>query len=155
MQKLVSLRAHFSGRQGVRKGNIVCCSVLQCVAVCCSVVQCVAVCCRVLQSVAVCCSVLQCVAACCSVLQCVSLCCSVLKCVQYFDESVCRTHFTNESICGTRLTNEFIKDDAHNYQSTDLLLVYKIMNKKMSAKLVSQMDSSKMMRTIISLQIYY
>jgi len=41
--------------------GIVCCSVLQCVAVCCSVLQCVAVCCSVLQCVAVCCSVLQCV----------------------------------------------------------------------------------------------
>jgi len=39
--------------------SIVCCSVLQCVAVCCSVLQCVAVCC----SVAVCCNVLgaQCI----------------------------------------------------------------------------------------------
>ena len=42
--------------------DIMCCSVLQCVAVCCSVLQCVAVCCSVLQCVAVCCSVLQCVA---------------------------------------------------------------------------------------------
>ena len=40
---------------------------LKCV-VCCSVLQCVAVCCRVLQCVAVCCSVLPCVAVCCSVL---------------------------------------------------------------------------------------
>jgi len=40
---------------------ILCCSVLQCVAVCCSVLQCVAVCCSVLQCVAVCYSVLQCV----------------------------------------------------------------------------------------------
>ena len=30
--------------------HVVCCSVLQCVAVCCSVLQCVAVCCSVLQS---------------------------------------------------------------------------------------------------------
>ena len=62
---------------------VVCCSVLQCVAVCCSDNDCevvrlnckmghkalsncawyVAVCCSVLQRVAVCCSVLQCVAA--------------------------------------------------------------------------------------------
>jgi len=34
---------------------LMCCSVLQCVAVCCSVLQCVAVCCSVLQCVAVCC----------------------------------------------------------------------------------------------------
>jgi len=34
--------------------DIVCCSVLQCVAVCCSVLQCVAVCCSVLQRVAEC-----------------------------------------------------------------------------------------------------
>ena len=45
---------------------IMCCSVLQCVAVCCSVLQCVALC------VAVCCSVLQCV---CQVV--------VLSCVQF------------------------------------------------------------------------
>jgi len=43
---------------------VVCCSVLQCVAVCCSVLQCVVVCCSVLQCVAVCCIVLQCVAVC-------------------------------------------------------------------------------------------
>ena len=48
---------------------IVCCSVLQCVAVYCSVLQCVAVCCSVLQCAAVCCSVLQCAAVCCNVLQ--------------------------------------------------------------------------------------
>jgi len=68
---------------------LVCCSVLQCVAVCyscvavcCSVLQsvtrvlqCVAVCCRVLL---VCCSVLQCVAVCCRVSL---VCCSVLQCV--------------------------------------------------------------------------
>jgi len=40
---------------------LLCCIVLQCVAVCCSVSQCVAVCCSVLQCVAVCCSVSQCV----------------------------------------------------------------------------------------------
>jgi len=49
--------------------------VLQCGAVCCSVLQydlapnLSIVCCSVLQCVAVCCSVLQCVAVCCSVLQ--------------------------------------------------------------------------------------
>ena len=43
---------------------IMCCSVLQCVAVCCSVLQCVAVCCSVLQ-------VLHCAVVCCSVSQCV------------------------------------------------------------------------------------
>jgi len=87
---------------------ILCCSVLQCVAVRCSVLQCAVVCCSVLQCVAVRCSVLQCVAVCCSVLQCVTVvqicsrgpsvshtanhvmhsvlqcvavCCSVLQCV--------------------------------------------------------------------------
>jgi len=44
--------------------GVVCCSVLQCVAVCYSVFQRVAVCCSVLQSIAACCSVLQCVAEC-------------------------------------------------------------------------------------------
>jgi len=39
----------------LRASWLVCCSVLQCVAVCCSVLQCVAVCCSVLQCVAVCC----------------------------------------------------------------------------------------------------
>jgi len=52
---------------------VVCCSVVQCVAVCCSMWQCVAVCCSVLQCVAVCCSVLRCGAVCCSVLQCVAI----------------------------------------------------------------------------------
>ena len=42
---------------------------------------CVALCCSVLQCDAVCCSMLQCVAVCCSVLQCVAVCCSVLQCV--------------------------------------------------------------------------
>jgi len=80
---------------------VLCCSMLQCVAVCCSVLQCVAVWSwwktstsaqtndyttsmsaprrlplRNLQCVAVCCGVLQCVAVCCSVLQCVAVCCS-------------------------------------------------------------------------------
>jgi len=59
---------------------LLCCIVLQCVAVCCSVSQCVAVCCSVLQCVAVCCSVLQCVAVCCSVSQCVEIE-AVLQCV--------------------------------------------------------------------------
>jgi len=72
--------------------RLVCCSVLQCVAVCCSVLQCVAVCCcpsktaevvyhSVLQCVAVCHSVLQCVTVCCSVSQCVAVCCSVSQSV--------------------------------------------------------------------------
>ena len=51
------------------EGNLVSCSVLQCVAVCCSVLQCVAVCCSIVRCAADCCSVLQRVAACCSVLQ--------------------------------------------------------------------------------------
>jgi len=69
--------------------EIVCCSVLQCVAVCCSVLQCVAVCCSVNKCLftstgrtywprqAASC-VLQ-FAVCCSVLQCVAVRCSVLK----------------------------------------------------------------------------
>ena len=78
-----------------RMTHLVCCSVLQCVAVCCSVLQCAAVCCSVLQvthpaglfalmmlqCAVVCCSVLQCVAVCCSVLQCAAVCCIVLQCV--------------------------------------------------------------------------
>ena len=55
------------GLSGRNYGWILCCSVLQCVAVCCSVLQCVVVCCTVLQ-LAVRGSVLQCVAVCCSVL---------------------------------------------------------------------------------------
>ena len=54
---------------------LLCCSILQYVAVCCSVLQCVAVCCSVLQCVAVCCKcrrMLQC---------CVAAWCRVLKCV--------------------------------------------------------------------------
>jgi len=47
--------------------KLVCCNVLQCVAVCCSVLQCVAVRCSVLQCVAMCCSVLQCAAVCCRI----------------------------------------------------------------------------------------
>jgi len=86
--------------------GVVCCSVLQCVAVCGSVLQCVVACrtiCHGLLVViriaincasqlakhshnkawwcAVCCSVLQCVAVCCSLLQCVVVCCSALQCV--------------------------------------------------------------------------
>ena len=64
---------------------VVCCSMLQCVAVCCCLVRVsfgkvssrVAVCCSVWQCGAVCSSVLHCVAACCNVLQCVAVCCSV------------------------------------------------------------------------------
>jgi len=55
--------------------RIVCCSVLQCVAVCCSVSQ-------ILRCVAVCCSMRQCVAVCRSVLilfQFFAVCCSVLQ----------------------------------------------------------------------------
>jgi len=92
---------------------MVCCSVVQCMAVHCSVWQCVAVCCSdssVLQCVkasidtlsnaeiVVCCSVLQHVALYCSVhtaavcgsvlqctlLQCIAVCCSVLQCVAVY-----------------------------------------------------------------------
>jgi len=48
------------------------------IVMCCSLLQCIAVCYKVLQSVVVCCSVFQCVAMCCSVLQCIALC---LQCV--------------------------------------------------------------------------
>jgi len=67
---------------------LLCCSVLQCVAVCCSVLQCAAVRYSVLQCVAVCCdeifllilSVCLCVlTVCCSLLQSVAVCCSVLQ----------------------------------------------------------------------------
>jgi len=79
---------------------MLCCSVLQCVAVCCSVLQCVAVCWHTMcirerhVTHVFCCSVLQCVAVrvcigcrsmrgmswsvavCCGVLRCVAVCCS-------------------------------------------------------------------------------
>ena len=82
---------------------IVCCSVLQCVAVCCSVLRVLqyvevqfgevivslhksslfgpnlGASYNVLQCVAVYCSVLQYIAECCSVLQCVAVCCSALQ----------------------------------------------------------------------------
>jgi len=69
---------------------VVCCSVLQCVAVYCSMLQCIAVCCCVLwQNGMLCASATllrskaskSCVriAVCCSVLQCVAVCCSVLR----------------------------------------------------------------------------
>ena len=58
-------------------GIVVCCSVLQCVAVCCSGLHCVAV--RTLVSNNVRVNVLQRVAVCCSVLQCVAVCYIVLQ----------------------------------------------------------------------------
>ena len=58
--------------------RVVCCSVLQCVAVCCVLLQSVAVWCSLLQSVAVCYSLLHSVAVCCSLLQCATFCCCVL-----------------------------------------------------------------------------
>jgi len=83
-----------AGRQGTGKySQMSSCSVLHCVIVCCSVLQCVAIrlvdifkCqravrCSVLKWVAMCCIVLQCVAVCYSVLQCVAVCCSILQCV--------------------------------------------------------------------------
>jgi len=51
---------------------LLCCSVLQYVAVRCSALQCVAVRYSALQCGAVWCSMLQCVAVCCSVVQCVA-----------------------------------------------------------------------------------
>ena len=59
---------------------VLCCTMLQCVAVCCSVLQCVAVCCSVLH----CHSVSQCVEVCCSAsisLTHCAVCCTVLQCV--------------------------------------------------------------------------
>jgi len=60
---------------------MVCCSVLQCVAVYCSVLHCVSAFCIVLQYVAVCFSGFQCFAVCCSLLPCVAVCYSVFHCV--------------------------------------------------------------------------
>jgi len=66
---------------------VLCCSVLQCVAVCCSVI---------LDDASAgyseqnpCCSVLQCVAMCGSVLQCVTLCCSVIWDDGYSEQIPC------------------------------------------------------------------
>jgi len=94
---IVDRSKHMLPKRKVPKEGLLCCRVLQCVAVCCSVLQRVAVCCSVLLirslsidpntccpsakcvkkvfCVAVCCSVLQRVAVCCSVLQCVAVCC--------------------------------------------------------------------------------
>ena len=81
---------------------MVCCSVLQCIAVCCSILHYVAMCCSVLQCVAltfqskmVWCRVLQGVAVCCSVLQHVALCCNVLQCSMLLLQCVALTfqHF--------------------------------------------------------------
>jgi len=84
----------------IRRKKLLCCSVLQCVAVCCSVLQCVAMCCSVSQCVAVRCSALQCAKKTHSKVMtsfasntgrhvstsdaknsCVAVCCSVLQCV--------------------------------------------------------------------------
>jgi len=63
----LKIDAAHCGLDDYSEWRIVCCSVLQCVAVCCSVLQFVAVCVNLLQCVAVCCSALQYVAVCCSV----------------------------------------------------------------------------------------
>ena len=65
------LLLRLSGPNLVSLWYIMCCSVLQCVAVCCSVLQCCS--CR---GPAWCRSGISCVAVCCSVLQCVGVCCS-------------------------------------------------------------------------------
>ena len=69
---------------------VVCCNLLQCVAVCCRLSQGVAVCCCVLLCSAVFCRVLQHVAACssvrCSVLQC------MLHCVAVYVVMCCSQH---------------------------------------------------------------
>jgi len=66
--------------------NLMCCSVLQCVAVCCTPHH------QIHKSVAVCCSVLQCVAVCCSALHTTSsdtqVCCSMLQCVACTDRAL-------------------------------------------------------------------
>jgi len=62
----------------VLQSVVLCCSVLQRVAVCCTFQLPSS---REYFENLVCCSVLYCVAACCSVLQCVAVCCSVLQCV--------------------------------------------------------------------------
>jgi len=61
---------------------VLCCGVLQCVAVCCSVLQCAAVCCSVVQDEVqeVLCSDSL---VCCSVLLCVAVRCIVLRMMQY------------------------------------------------------------------------
>jgi len=99
---------------------VVCCSVLQGVAVCCSVLQCVvtratskchrapdldlptAVRCNALHCAAVCssmCCWLRCVAACCSVLQRVAACCSVLQydavCCSVLQAAASKSHPTS------------------------------------------------------------
>ena len=74
-----AVSATYRARENVCRRRLVCCSVVQCVAMCCSVLQCVAVCGSVLQCVALCCSVLQCVVVCCSVLQCAAVPCSVMQ----------------------------------------------------------------------------
>jgi len=67
----------------------VCCNVLQCIALrrrcqqsIASVNACCIVCCSVLQRVAVRCSVMQRVAVCCSILQCLCMCVHMLAFVQ-------------------------------------------------------------------------
>jgi len=96
------MRAGDTWRASASSNAVVCCSVLQCVALCFSVHEkihgisnvknvpvfsCEFACFRlfnyysVLQCVAVCCSVLLCVVVYCSMLQCVAVCCSVLQCV--------------------------------------------------------------------------
>ena len=70
---------------------VVCCSVLQCVAVHNNVhgaPQLLFIM-RLHHVVAVCCSVLQCVAVCYSVLQCVAVCCSVLQCIITYTKRHC------------------------------------------------------------------
>jgi len=96
-----SLVVSSSAASGVLQCVAVCCSVLQCVArpssaplpllVCCSVLQSVAVCCSLLQSVAVYCSLLQSCVACCSLLQSVAVCCSSSVCFLVFWLSLSRS----------------------------------------------------------------
>ena len=71
---------------------VMCCSVLQCVAVCYNVSLWFTACCSVLHHVAVCCSVLQRVAVGYSALQCVAVCCSVLHRVAHDSYTCDMTH---------------------------------------------------------------
>ena len=102
--------------------DVVCCSVLQCVAgncVCVIVLQCVAMCCHALQCGAACCRVLPCVAVCCRVLQCVAVCCSVLRCVAVccVRKWMCVRELTCDMHCGGALGVGAL------YAGTDILLL--------------------------------
>ena len=81
------------------------------------------VCCGVLQCVAVWCSVLQCVTACCSVLQCVAVCCSVKAKMSKAKATVqsCHTHECLVHMCDVTNINTSIREVMHvtNRMHTD------------------------------------